>query len=189
MTKDNVDQSRAWDAYGHAMASIAGLEHLINVANFHDEASEVLSDKRNQTAKINELVKTATARHFSQSIDMFYDYHTELQSDEFRDALNNAISIRNTLTHKYFSSIWKFLYSEQGLDIIACECHFYREHFEGIEKHIRENGRCDFLRFYDQLEDTQNIMDNHPIHRFLIGEFTSIEEALLASNQGLKIDS
>ncbi|MEM8696337.1 MAG: hypothetical protein AAGE05_09990 [Pseudomonadota bacterium] len=176
MTK--IDQSRAWNAYGQAMAAAAGLDLLMKVSNFHDRAIKLVHDARNFEAKRAKLVEKAMAPHFSQSANEFYESHIELQSSLFRTALDNAIEFRNYLSHQYFAAIWPLLSNKEGIDIIECECSHYKDHFVNVEKHIRSNGNCDFLQFFKQTEDPNVHVENHPIHRFLTGQVETIEQAL-----------
>lgn len=173
-----VDQTRAWNAYGQAMAAAAALDLLVKVSNFHDRALKLVGDSRNFKAKRAKLVEKATAPHFSQSVNEFYEAHPELQSDLFRTALDNAILFRNYLSHQYLSAIWPLLSSEEGLNVIECECAHYKDHFVGIENHIRAYGTCEFLQFFREAADPKVHLKNHPIHRFLTGQVNSIEEAL-----------
>lgn len=144
----SIDQARAWNAYGQAMAAAAALDLLFKVSNFHDRALKIVGDSRNLQAKQDKLVKNVMRPHFSQSAYEFYESHTELHSDLFKTALGNAIDFRNYLSHQYFGVIWRLLSSEEGLDIIACECAHYRDHFVQLEHHIRAHGNCDFLQFF-----------------------------------------
>ncbi|WP_299328841.1 hypothetical protein [Parasphingopyxis sp.] len=173
-----INQSRAWGAYGQAMAAAAALDLLVKVSNFHDRALELVGDSRNFEAKRAKLVEKATKPHFSQSANEFYESHKELQSDQFRIALDNAIVFRNYLSHQYFSAIWPLLSSEEGLDVIECECLHYKDHFVGIENHILAHGNCEFLQFFQQAADPKAVLENHPVHRFLKGQVESIDEAL-----------
>lgn len=180
MTGSPIDQSRAWEAYGHAMAAAAGLDLIMKVSNFHDRAMRLLGsgDKRNIEAKRAKLIDQAMAPHFSQSANEFYDAHPELHSDLFRTALDNAIIFRNSLSHRYFSTIWRFLDTDDGLDIIAFECNQYKEHFTGMETHIRQNVDATFLKFFNQPGQIQADIESHPVHKFLSGQAESIEQAL-----------
>ena len=177
---EQIDQSRAWEAYGQVMAAVAAVDLIFKISNLHTRATQLFStdDKRNLAAKQKKLADQAMAAQFSVSANEFFDTHAELRSDLFRTALDNAIGIRNYLTHKWFAANWQFLKSEEGLDIIAAECAFYKEHFEGIESHIRENGDRDFMSFFDYRDDTEIMIENHPMHKFLTGQAGTVEQAL-----------
>lgn len=184
------DQSRAWDAYGHALAAAACLDLIFKVSNFHDRAIALRdsSDIRNVESKSQKIIDQPQSALFSTSANEFYASHQELQSDEFRTELDNAIGFRNYLAHKFILVAHRFLGSEEGLDIIATECAHYRDHFVGIEEYIWANGNCDFARFFDERPDTEAMIRNHPIHRFNIGEFDSLEQALSAVGWPPKLD-
>ena len=166
---DYPDQSRVWNAYGHALGAAIGLEQIMRWANFHRRALAILAKETsdgNSDAKKKRLIANALEGTFGQVATQFRQLHPEAEEGVFGEAIENAIEFRNILSHKFLAHHSRNLRTARGLDIIAIECNLYRDHFQRIEEYIRQKVDIDW-RLVDASIGPFEGDPPHPFEEFL----------------------
>ena len=168
-TDENPDQSRIWNAYGHALGAAIGLEQVMRWANFHRRTLAILANETldgNSEAKKQKLVANALDGTFGQIVSQFRQLHPEVEEGIFGEAIENGIEFRNVLSHRFLARHSRNLRTERGLDIIAIECNLYRDHFQRLEEHIRQKVDIDW-RLVDASIGPFEDDPPHPLEEFL----------------------
>lgn len=144
------NQERLWNAYGHAMGAALGVELVIRWSNYHVRAKKLLQNERtdpNFPAKQSKLIQNAFEGTFGQLVGQFKELNPAMNEPLFLEALDNAVDFRNRLGHKFLVHHLRNLRTEEGLDLIAIECNLYLDHFQRLERYLRENVDFDWAIF------------------------------------------
>jgi hypothetical protein len=175
MPDDSVDQARAWEALGHAMAAGQAVELLFHIANFTARANKAFEkiDSEELEAQKEKIIENAQKSTFGQAANQFIELypssqHPKLTTALFKEAVENAKLMRNHLAHGFFLGAIRCLNSEAGLDLLGIECNLYRDHFERLAGHIRKLCPVDFEIFFSITQENHSIyLTNHPLREYL----------------------
>jgi hypothetical protein len=162
---DFPDQRRLWDAYGHAMGAIAGVELLLRIALINRAVSKMVADgdltegrKSAELAKIQQRTLGATVGVFKTEFPNFGD------DAAFCDSIDNAVRFRNSLAHHFVENHLLAFRSDEGIDLATLECIEHTEHFQSLDDYIRRNCAIDFDAFFQLGEGkADEYTRNHPL--------------------------
>ena len=161
MMPELPNQSKMWDAYGHALGAAAGLEMVMRIALL-DAARKANPDsaEARQTALAAILRKT-----LGQTVQRFLVIYPEFAEHEvFPEAIENATNFRNHLAHHFLDGKMAGPRTEAGVQLIALECIEYTDHFRQVEAYIREVCTVDFDEFFNQgASEADKWVEDHPL--------------------------
>jgi hypothetical protein len=141
--KGESDESwlRAFEAYGHAMASAAALELQLGLFILKKRALDIKHGKAEpMSASDGAAFAEATQRKTFPKLVSAIRRSFKL-SDELIEALNIAKQGRNYLAHEFWKVNIGFIQTQAGVEIIAQQCLLEAWHYKQISKDLeREIG-------------------------------------------------
>lgn len=156
-----ADWYRAFEAYGHAMATASMIELLMALMIMKAEVLK-LGKRANATTTMNEyqmMQRVLLAATFDRLRIRFL--RTYDVSKELKQGLEDAKESRDHLAHGFWSGHIGSLWSERGINIIAAECAQRADHFRQCAQLMRDETGVDVT---DYIEMVQNNPDREAIY-------------------------
>ena len=159
------DQKQLWDAYGHAMGAIGGVELLLRIALINKAVSEMIrEDDFTEDRKASELAKIQV-RTLGATIAAFKDAFPAFADDQkFCESMNNALYCRNQLAHHFVENNLLAFRSEEGIELATLGCYEHVSHFQSLDRYLREHCAVDFDAFFALGEGkADEFVESHPL--------------------------
>lgn len=159
------DQKQLWDAYGHAMGAIGGVELLLRIALINKVVGAMIGqDDFTDERKASELA-TIKGRTLGPTVAAFNAAFPEIANDpQFCESIDNAIYCRNQLAHHFLESNLLAFRSEEGIELATLGCYEHVRHFESLDRYLREHCAVDFDAFFAMGEGkADEFVENHPL--------------------------
>jgi hypothetical protein len=166
---DLPDQKQLWDAYGHAMGAIGGVELLMRIALINKAVERMVAeDDFTEERKAAEL-KTIQGRTLGATVSVFKAEFPDFENDDrFCESIDNAVYCRNQLAHHFIENNLFAFRSEEGIELTTFGCEEHTRHFKSLEAYIRQKCPVDydaFFRIGDAKED--EFVQGHPLREKL----------------------
>lgn len=163
------DQRQLWDAYGHAMGAIGGVELLLRIALINKAVSVMIEeDDFTDDRKASELAKIQ-GRTLGPTVVAFKAAFPHFGEDQaFCESIDNAVYCRNQLAHHFVENNLLAFQSEEGVKLATLGCYEHVDHFQSLDLYIREHCSVDFDAFFALGEGkAYEFVENHPLRQKL----------------------
>lgn len=130
------DWPRAFEAYGHAMATAASVEELMILLLTHAEVFRLGARATAKTTHSEIRQKTVIWQRERFNGLMNQCFKTFDLSKDLRDAMKIAKDGRDHLAHLFWRAHGGNLWTEDGIDIIAAECAHHAHHFRLVAEQL-----------------------------------------------------
>jgi hypothetical protein len=126
------DWLRAFEAYGHAMATATCLEELMLLSLMHAEVFRLGKRKGAKTTLgyISRMLESWQRERFNGLMNRCWK--TFDLSKELRDAMQIAKEGRDHLAHQFWRGHGSNLWTNEGIEIIATDCALSAHHFRNV---------------------------------------------------------
>lgn len=159
------NQRHLWDAYGHAMGAIGGVELLLRIALINKAVAKMVSESDfTEQRKQAELTKIRK-RPLGATVAAFKDDYPDFENDAaFCESIENAVYCRNQLAHHFIENHLLAFRSVEGVELATLECIEHTEHFRSLEDYVRRNCAVDYDAFFALGEGkADEFVQNHPL--------------------------
>ena len=177
---DFPDQTRMWDAYGHAMRAAAGLELTMRIALWDATRTHFADnpEMREKTAeRIRKLTFGGTAKKFKAVYPGFAENPT------FVAGMEAAIGFRNHLAHHFLESAMEGIRTQEGVELLEMECRLASGHFQDLEAFIRTLCPADIAGFIQLGQPkAEEWVKNHPLR----DKLSELKAGKLATGDALR---
>jgi hypothetical protein len=162
---DLPDQKQLWDAYGHAMGAVGGVEILLRSALINKAVEKMTADgDLTEKRKAAELAKIQS-RTLGNTVSVFKAEFPDFGNDErFCESIDNAVYCRNQLAHHFIENNFFAFRSEEGVELTKLGCEEHTRHFKSLEAYIRRNCPVDYDAFFEMGAGKEvEFVANHPL--------------------------
>lgn len=168
---DLPDQKQLWDAYGHAMGAVGGVELLLRIALINVAVTKMVAEGDfTEERKKKELTKIQ-GKTLGSTVAVFKKEFQSLGNDPtFCESIDNAVYCRNQLAHHFVENNLLAFRSPEGIELATLTCIEYTRHFQSLDRYIRENCLVDYDVFFALGEGKEDeFVQNHPLRKTLQG--------------------
>lgn len=166
---DLPDQRALWDAYGHAMGAIGGVELILRIALINKAVAKMMAEEDfTEERKRAELLQIQ-GRTLGPTVAVFKASFPEFGNDAaFCESIDNAVYCRNQLAHHFVENHLLAFRSEKGVQLATLECLEHTEHFRSLDNYIRDRCSVDYDAFFALGEGkADDYVQNHPLSQKL----------------------
>lgn len=166
---DLPDQKRLWDAYGHAMGAIGGVELLLRIALINQAVAKMTAENYFTDARKKAELEKILGRTLGSTVVEFKKQFPEFGNDpEFCESIDNAVSARNSLAHHFVEGNLLAFRSEEGIQLATLGCIEHTDHFQSLDRYIRARCPVDYDAFFKLGEGKEDeFVQNHPLREKL----------------------
>ena len=159
------DQRGLWDAYGHAMGAIGGVELLLRLALMNKSVAKMLAENDYTDHRKEAELKKILQRTLGATVAAFKADYPDFGKDAaFCESIENAVYIRNQLAHHFIENHLLAFRSLEGLELATLECIEHKEHFQSLEDYVRRNCHVDYDAFFALGEGREDeFIRDHPL--------------------------
>jgi hypothetical protein len=147
------------------MGAIGGVELLLRIALINRAASKLIAEDKfteeNKTAALAQI----HARTLGPTVAAFKAEFPELGKDEaFCESIDNAVQFRNSLAHHFVENHLLAFRSGDGIKLATLECIEHMNHFQSLDKYVRDKCPIDYDQFFALGEGKEDeYVQNHPL--------------------------
>lgn len=163
------DQKQLWDAYGHAMGAIGGVELLLRIALINKAVAIMISESDFTDTLRHEVLEKIQRKTLGSIVAAFKTQFPEFGSDPaFCESIDNAVYCRNQLAHHFVEAHLLAFRSEEGIQLATLGCIEHTKHFQSLDQHIRSKCPVDYDAFFKLGEGKEDeFVQNHPLREKL----------------------
>lgn len=166
---DFPDQKPLWDAYGHALGAIGGVELLLRLALMNSAVARMVADGNLSEERKKKELERIQRRTLGCTVAVFKGEFPEFGDDErFCESIENAVYCRNQLAHHFVENHLLAFRSHEGVELTILECMEHVDHFRGLEAYLRDRCPVDYDAFFKLGEGREDdFVENHPLREKL----------------------
>lgn len=163
------DQKRLWDAFGHAMGAIGGVELLLRIALINKAVATMTAEGDFTEERKKAELAQIQGRTLGATVAVFKAKFPEFGEDAaFCESIDNAVFCRNQLAHHFVENNLLAFRSEEGIELATLGCIEHMDHFQSLDQYIRHNCPVDYDAFFKLGEgNADQFVDNHPLREKL----------------------
>ncbi len=166
---DLPDQKQLWDAYGHAMGAIGGVELLLRIALINKAVAELSAENDFTDESKSAALTKIQGRTLGPTVAVFKAKFPELGGDPaFCESIENAVNFRNQLAHHFIENHLLAFRSQDGIELATLECIEHTSHFQSLDQYIRDKCPVDYNEFFALGEGKEDqYVQGHPLREKL----------------------
>lgn len=159
------DQKPLWDAYGHAMGAIGGVELLLRIALINSAVTKMVSEDDCTDERKRTELKKIQGRTLGDTVGVFKTEFADFGNDpKFCESIDNAVHCRNKLAHHFVECNLLAFRSQEGIELATLGCIEHTEHFQSLDRYIRDHCPVDYDAFFKLGEGQEDeFVQNHPL--------------------------
>jgi hypothetical protein len=172
------NQKPLWDAYGHAMGAIGGVELLLRIALINVAVTRMVAEGDFTEERKKKELSKIQGRTLGSTVAAFKKQFPEFGRDaEFCESIDNAVYCRNQLAHHFVENNLLAFRSEEGIELATLTCVEHVRHFQSLDEYVRQHCPVDYGAFFalgDGKED--EFVAQHPLRELLQSDKVSVPE-------------